>query len=336
MPAAFTRTYPLAVALLASVALAHPALAAVTVATTAPAAPTTQPLTADDIHKLIDAGQYRDALRALARIVQLTGIAAAPYDRHDTLTMKAECLLQIHDVNNALATLALDQKESNANGKPYAALLSAAFAELIKKSPAAVYTPHTPAGKPKVKILDRSARQEAYDDLFADDFDIFQRKSAVAITSKSLPQYVEAARVAAAMRTAEYASTKSTKQSDEAVKSLADGSLKLLNDLLDGMANQNKLIADAASRLITSTYMTSKGAGQYTHERGLLPSDTTTLKTIIDDCSKVPQVAGELAKAFDMQPEDFKAAAIKAADIKDTAHTILTADYSGVGTQTGN
>jgi hypothetical protein len=290
-------------------------------------------LTSDELHKLVDAGQYKDALRGLARPLALRGIAAAPYDRHDLLNLRAECQAQIHDNAGALATLALIHKESAAANKPDDVLLADAFAELLQKSPGGIYLPKTGASHLPIKILDRSARKSAYDALFADQFVLFQQKATAAANAKTLPLFMEAAKFAASVRAAEFASTGGNAQSADAMKDLADRAAKLINDTVDDLSLRQTRISTAANREITETYNSNIRGVMYpqnrTHKAGLSGDDATVLKNIIETCKKVPPAAQQLADAFGTEQETFKAAANKAEDLKAKANTTLTTDYTG-------
>jgi hypothetical protein len=290
-------------------------------------------LSSDELHKLVDAGQYKDALRGLARPLQLRGPAAGAYDRHDLLMLKAECLIQSHDNATALATLALAHKESAAAAKPEEVLLADALAELIQKSTGGVYLPKTGASRLPIKLLDRSARKSAYDALFADQFTLFQQKAAAASNAKSLPPFLEAAKSAAAVRAVEFASTGSNTQSSDVMKDLADHALKLLTDVLDDLDVKQTRISTAANRQITETYYANARGQSYpqnrTHKAGLGPNDPAALKEIIETCKKMPPAAQQLADAFGTEQDAFKAVATKADDLKAKATITLTTDYTG-------
>src|SRR6476660_7963076 len=49
--------------------------------------------TIQDITDLIDAKKYQQALAPIARLLELKGPAAAPYDRHRLFMLRAECQL---------------------------------------------------------------------------------------------------------------------------------------------------------------------------------------------------------------------------------------------------
>ena len=309
-------------------------------ATTAPTtAPAPRPLSAnellsaDELHKLVDAGQYKDALRGLARPLALRGAAAGAYDRHDLLMMKAECLVQTHDNAGAIATLALVRKESTADNKPEEALLADAFVELLQKSPGGTYLPKTGSSRLAIKILDRSLRKSAYDALFADQFALFQQKATAAANAKKLPPYMDAAKFAAALRAVEFASTGSNTQSSAAMKELADGALKLITDTLDDLEARETRISTAANRETTQTVNAGFRGTTYPQNRttkaGLTGNDAPTLRDIINTCKQIPQATQELANAFGTEQDTFKAAANRAEDIKSKANVTLTTDYTG-------
>ncbi len=299
-------------------------------ATAADTKPASQLLSGEEVHTLVDAGQYRDALRALAKILQLNGVAAAPYDRHDMLMLKAECLLQTHDSQGALSTLFLAQKESTAAHQPNEVLMAAAFAELIQKSPGMLYTPKSSATKTPIKILDRTTRKTAYETLFADDMGVFQTKAAAAEEAKNLALYMEAAKAAKAMRAAEFAATGSNEQSAAAIKTLADGALKLVNRFLVELGTRETQISKAANRLVTQMSTVGGIPQMTTRPQGLSPGDPQALGQIMDSCTQMSAAILQLMQALGVDEDSFRSAGSKSEDIKSEAKLTLTANYSGI------
>jgi len=303
-----------------------------------PPAPTAHPagsnelLTGDEVHKLVDAGQYQDALRAVIRILNLSGPAAAPYDRHDMLMVKAECQLQIRQPSMAIGTLDVVKKEALTAQKPDDVLKAAAFAGLIQKSPNGFYTPKTAAIKTPIKIADRTTRKSAYDALYADELALFTPKQTAADNGQSLPPFLAAAKLADALRPAEYGSTGSTKQTDEAIKDLADHALKLITSTLDDLSTKTDQISEAANRVITEQVTVAGNGGrmyqsQQTRRQGLTGTDAQDLHDIDATCKKIPQATSELARAFSTQADQFKAADNKAQEVSKKAENTLNADY---------
>src|SRR5207248_1905113 len=113
--------------------------------------------------KLANAGQYQDALKALLRILELKGPAAAGYDRHEMLMLKAECQLQIKQSSAALDTLELARKEAAAAANEGHVMEASALAMLVRLSPGGNYTPQTGTIRKPIPIHDRTLRKAGYD-----------------------------------------------------------------------------------------------------------------------------------------------------------------------------
>ncbi len=289
-------------------------------------------LSSDEVHKLVDAGQYKDALRALARILNLTGSAVGSYDRLDLLPLKAECQLQNHDTIGALQTLAVARKEAVEAKKPDNILLIDGFVELIQKSPSNLYLPKTGSDKTPIKLLDRSVRKSAYDALFADLFAVFEQKANFAITGKTLQPYMDAAKAVTAVRPAEFCSTGSNKKTETLIKTLAEHVIKLVTSAIADLNARHTRIKTAANQLLTEEVNVTIGNStvmeQQTHRRGLsLPQDPNTLQDIINTCTKLKEAITELSTAFAVDEDAFKEQITKAEKLKEDATDTLNDNY---------
>jgi hypothetical protein len=290
-------------------------------------------LTMDEVKKLVDAGQYQDALKAIARIAELKGAAAAGYNRHEVLMLRAECQLQTRQTTAARDTLELARKEAAANLDEEKAAQASALKQLIEKSPGFNYTPRTGNTRKPIPILDRILRKSAYDALFADELAPLQLKAKAAANSKSLVPIHDASKMLASVRAVERVSTGNNKQTEQITADLTKQSLKLLNDALDDLSTKTQRISDSANRVVTENVSFTDANGrtfmqQQTHRKGLGPQDGPTLKAIKADCDKIPAAAAELAQALSADAGPFKSIAVKADTIKDKANTVLTDDYS--------
>jgi hypothetical protein len=292
-------------------------------------------LTMDEVKKLADSGQYQDALKALGRISQLQGAAAAPYNRHEVLMLRAECQLQTKQTSAARETLELARKEAVTALDEEKAAQASALKQLIEKSPGFHYTPKTGTSRKPIPILDRILRKAAYDALFADDLAPLQAKAKAAAVSKSLVPIAEASKLLSSVRAVERVSTGSNKQTEQITADLAKQSLKLFNDALEDLSTKTQRISDSANRVVTETVNFTDPSGrtyqqQQTHRKGLGPQDGATLKGIKTECDKIPAAAAELAQALGADTAPFKVVATKAEQVKDKANTALTDDYSTV------
>ena len=290
-------------------------------------------LSTEEVKKLMDAGQYQDALKAIVRILNLNGPAAAPYNRHEMLMMKAECQIQAKQYAGAIGSAQLAKKEAEQAKHTEEGMESDALLLLLQRSQNGAYTPVTATVKLPIKLMDKDKRKDAYDALYADAKELFSRKAEAAEKGTSLPPYLELARLAPTLRTAEYGSMKGTTETDGAIKDAADHAAKLVDSTLTDMATKTDRITEEANRIVTqnSTVADHAGhqySGQTSHRQGLTGTDVPDLNNIDATCKRIPQAMQEFVKAFPDQADEFKKLVSKAQDISAKAEKTLTADYT--------
>jgi hypothetical protein len=283
----------------------------------------------DDINKLIDAGNYKDALAAISRVTELIGAAAAPYDRQKVLMLKAECQIQLKQNSAANATLNLAKKEAK---DPAAAAEPTALLELIQKSPGGTYTPKAPGAAP-ISVLDRAKRKDAYKALAADELALLQNQVKAASNAISLPPLMNIGRAAAPVRALELAATGKTDQVDAVTAQLAAIAQKLMNKALGDMSTKVESISAAANRQITVTVPMNFGRGQTAPVQqvrpvGLNSNDIQQLRDIEKTCDQFPPAVKELSAAFGDE-KGFNEVSNRATQIKSRADTVLNANYEG-------
>ncbi len=305
---------------------------AVAQVTAAPAG-TNAPLSQDEVKKLMDAGQYQDAMKAIVRILNLTGPAAAPYNRHEMLMMKAECQIQARQFAGAIgsaqaAKLYAEQEHHSDDQKEAESLLL-----LLQRSQNGAYIPVTAQVKTPIKLMDREKRKDAYEALYADAKELFARKTEAAEKGTGLPPYLELAKMAPTVKTAEYGATKATTETDTAIKDLADHASKLVDATLTDMGTKTDKISEEANRVVTQNSTVSDRSGhsyasQVSHKQGLSGTDVPDLENIEATCKRIPPAMLDFAKAFPDQADEFKKLASKSQDIFAKADKTLRADYT--------
>jgi hypothetical protein len=286
----------------------------------------------DDINKLMDDSKWKEALAAISRVSVLTGAAATPYDHHKLLLAKAECQIQLHQNADAVATLNTLKKEAK---DPAEAAEPIALTELLRTSPAGIYTPKTGAGKAPISILDRSRRKDAYAALAADQLVTLQTRVKNAANVTSLPPLVEIGKAAAPVRAAELAATGKTDQVDAVTAQLAAQSQKLMTNALGELSKRVEAISASANKQITLTVPANFGRGgsmpvQQVRPQGLTANDIQNLKSIEQECDKFTPASKELAQAFG-DDKGFASVSAQATGIKSRAESVLNANYEGSG-----
>lgn len=294
---------------------------------------TAAPLSADEVKKLANAGQYQDALKALVKILTLKGEKAAGYDRHEMLMLKAECQLQLKMSSAALDTLELARKEAATALAEDQAMQSQALAMLIKASPGGTYTPQTGTIRKPIPIADKTLRKGAYDSMLGDQLAQINVKVKQAKAANKLPPVAEAAKQVVAIRPVEKASAGDNKATDELLADLSKLAMKMVSAAVDDLATEIKKISDAANRVVSENVTLQDPSGrayvvQQTHRVGLSGNDRTSLKNAIAECGKISGAAGELGQFFSTEAQAYKDVATKASLTKDKATATLNDDYT--------
>ena len=152
-------------------------LSLVTVAAAAPNPPLPTPA---DLGEMFKAGQYRVCLQQIARVLQLTGDAAKPYDKYALLLLRGDCLLHLGDKATAMMAYAETEKSPNVAQ----AAEARAMTLLLRRSSGTMFTP--PAGGEALDLLDPPNRKKGMTLLFEDGFKGAQPEIRRALESDSL------------------------------------------------------------------------------------------------------------------------------------------------------
>lgn len=289
--------------------------------------------TTADLHALADAGQYREALKGLFRVLELKGPAAAGYDRYELLMLRGECQLQIREQPSALDSYAAAQKEATANSKPEPAAKAGAMELLLQRSSGFTYTPRTGDSKEPISILDPARRPRALLCLYADEMATVSAKFKLALAAKSLPPIMEFAKTAATIRGLELATNGNNEKTTAMFADLGKHAAELMNAAVEVMATQVETISALANKLVSEDYNYVDPSGKvYLMSRicrqGLGGSDVQNLKGDFDTCSKFRPAAGELSAALGSEAATFDAAVKKATETASKARDLLNTDFT--------
>ena len=124
------------------------------------AGPATQPMplpTPADLKQMHDAGEYRICLQQIARVLQLRGDPARPYDRYALLLLRGDCLLHLGNPTTALEAYADAEKST----EPAQLAEARATALLIRSSAGLQFMPKPPADGAPIDIADHASRKKA-------------------------------------------------------------------------------------------------------------------------------------------------------------------------------
>lgn len=152
-------------------------LSLVSIAAAAPNPPLPTPA---DIREMFKAGQYRTCLQQIARVLQLSGDAAKPYDLYALLLLRGDCLLQLDDKPTAMIAYAEAEKSPDVAQ----AAAARAMTLLLRRSNGKTFVP--PGGGQSLNILDAANRKKAMSLLFDDGLKGAQPEIRRALDSDSL------------------------------------------------------------------------------------------------------------------------------------------------------
>jgi hypothetical protein len=289
--------------------------------------------TEKEIRAQVDAGEYRDALKGLLRVLELKGKQAEGIDRVPLLMLRAECQMQIKQTKAALDSLEEARKEALAAQRPEDVGMALAMSTLIKKSFAFKYKPRTSTGPvtgQPIDILDRKARAEAFKALFADELTSTRIRVRQAELARALPPVVEAATVAAGLRAMEKAGTNDTNQTDTLTRQLGQHAVDLLSGSQADLSAQVDALAKYASTIVTVPVVQYDSVShkswiqQVTRPHGLEPDKVQQLKAVQETCMKTKDAAEELAQLLPVQAEAFKSVSTGAVSLAKRAGEVAT------------
>ena len=288
---------------------------------------------ADDIKKLMDAGNYREALQKLSRALAVKGDAAKLYDRHELLRMKAEAHLALKDTASASSAFAAAAKEATddtAKAEDKASEL------VVKRSKNLTFTPKPGKKGEKAEPIDIATpdkRKAAYAALLAEEKAEAEPTLKAAKGSKTLPPIVDALKKIGDLRMLELAATGADAEASKLLEDLAGQAHKLMDGRVQDMADLVKDIDTAANDVQpvrTPAQSVGGRAVSYSSykKRGLLTQDVKELKGVIAELKKIVPTARELAQALGEQGKQFEKVADDGEAVGNQAQKVLTTDYN--------
>jgi hypothetical protein len=305
----------------------------------------------EDLHKLFDDGQYQPLLNKLARVLQLKGNAAAPYDRVDLLLLRAEALLQLKQTSSCLAATNEAVKAITDQTDPKLTARARATAILFKRMQAFNFTAKTaPKGQaPKpISLLDLSLRKSAFEALLPDVEAEVTAKAKGARSAKNLLPIVDAIRNIGDLRAVEVMAEKEDAgTSQKLADDLAGEAQTLMADALKTMDKRVAALDDDANQVVStySAYTQQSGGSVGSrigpaigptgptqinyHKKGIDTNASRELNGIIDTCGKIVAVSRDFSDISKAQALGFKEVMEAAIKTGKAATTTLNADYSG-------
>ena len=278
----------------------------------------------DELRRTFDERKYKDVVRNVAKILQLKGEAAAQYDRHELLVLKAESHLRLGDAEPAAK--AFEDAAGAATDEP-AAATDRAMALLARRAKQNFYRPRTTtpasavAAGEGLSILDPAGRKLALRALYDDERDAAKRRLQVPERA-SLADLVEVLDAAAPLRTIELGATGATGESDQVIEPLVDRAQKLMKDELKSMSARVEKLDKAANK--------KRKMGSAYRKRGLSAEEMAELHEIAQACERIRAAAQRFNDAFTSDAAKFSTIRTDAQELHERAEKVLSADYTGI------
>lgn len=295
------------------------------------------PASIDDIRQLVSDGKHREALQKLSRVLALKGSAAAQYDRHELLRLKAESHLNIKDSAAAASAFAAAAKEAPDDA---ARAQDKASELVVKRSKNLQFTPR-PAKKGgktgPIDITTMEARKEAFAALLEEEKAAAGPALKKARDARSLPPIVDGLKKVGELRMLELAATGADAEATKLIEDLAGQAHKLMDQAVQDMTSLVNDIEQSANDVqpVAVPARSPGGRGpilyQSAKRRGLTTRDTQDLKRTINDLRKLVPMARELVQSLGEAGKQFEKIADDGEAIGNQAQKVLTTDYGDSG-----
>lgn len=248
------------------------------------AAPNPPLPTPADLGEMFKAGQYRTCLQQIARVLQLTGDAAKPYDQYALLLLRGNCLLQLNDKPTALMAYAEAEKSTDTAQ----AAEARAMTLLLRRSSGLSFTP--PGGGETLSILDPANRKKGMMLLFEDGLKGAQPEIRRALESDSLVPSIDLMPRMRDLYALEKTATGSDAQTRPVLVQMGEHCRLLMTRELDLLDQRISGTQDMANQNVNL----GVGAGQWwwgAARRGLYSSDRDNLRAWTEYANKIGNTA---------------------------------------------
>jgi hypothetical protein len=293
--------------------------------------------TMQELQQLRDQKQWQPLLQKLSKVIVLKGNLAQSYDRYELLMMKGEAHAQLKQGPQAIQSFNDAAKEAK-DQKDKAAVASST-ALLFKRAQNFVYkrkSPTTQASDAKtIDVLDIEKRKEGFAALAADEYAALEGKAKNATKAPNLGGVIDIMKSLGDLRNAELASGGDTKLADQLIAPLAAHTKDLSSKVIATDRKKVEEIEKSANILIEvpdrSRPGTSRAPGATRYKkRGLMSTDSQTLKNIIQECNNIADGDKQLADEFGDAGKPLMEVVKEAQQVADKATAVLNADYTAV------
>jgi hypothetical protein len=284
--------------------LAIPAIAQVPTPVPAPANPVVAPATPspDALQHLLDARQYREAVKEASRLLGLHGPDAAGLNRFQIMLTKGYALVGAKQLPTAIATFKLAAKEAT---DPREIALAAWTSELFQRSRGTFFTPRGGAAKTApIDLMSTEGRTQAFGVMLDSDLALLAPKIKTASASLNLTEIWPVVLQVKGLAQLDAIASGNEDRVNAVASELVNHSRNLLTAALKGMwirtsdidahanvVNTNSTIGQDAFGNTSATTTTSKN--------GLTDANRRDLSAIIATCVQIHDAALAFAPLAD-------------------------------------
>jgi hypothetical protein len=302
--------------------------------------PAPEPLpTNDELHQMYKDQQYAPLLLKLARVMQLRGNAARPYDHVELLLLKTDTHLQMKEQALAVAAAAAAVKAIDDQTDPKLAATAKATEKLLRQSRNYAFTPRTaPRGQipQPISVLDPDKRKDCFAAMFEDSRTEILAKVRVAKTARTLVPIIDAIKAVSDLRTLEMAAYGKDELSAAQLDGLSLQAKDLMSRAVKDLKDQADKCHDRANEVLPAQAPVGTGGiggTQMYYKKGLYGTMYNDLKKIISQSEQIAEAAKQFADLSKATADGFGEVQDAAEKVAKSAKTTLEDDYSGTFTK---
>jgi len=292
-------------------------------AVTASAAPNPPLPTPADLQAMFNAAQYRTALQQIARVMQLKGDLARPYDIYALLLLRGDCLIHLNDKTTAFIAYAAAAKS------PVAAQAAQARAMilLLRRSTGFEFAP--PAGGEPIDVLSPDGRKKAMLMMFNEGLNSSEPEIRNALASSSLVPSIDLLPHLRDLYALELTATGNDGQLRPILTQMGEHARALMTHELDLLDQRINAIQNAANQVFDLGIGEAWWQGAGVTRRGLTSMDRDNLRSMMDYITKIQDTAAmgrQQAVNFSGNVQAWYSIIAKAASVRQRADDVLAAE----------
>ena len=277
-----------------------------------------------DVRKLFDQGRYQETLVAVTRVLE----GPPGFDRAEMFLIRAECLIQTHQLGIAAQVLDAIAADATRIGDKKTAARAGAMRYVLRVSPGGMYTPKTTGDKRPINIIDLKTRMSAYPVIFAEQLPMVSKEADAAASGTTLAPVLAVSNAYEGLRYLEIVNTGKSSQTDPIGDTLAQAALATFTSSLDSDDGMLMQCADDATQTIQVIngyeIVGNQVSTKYkTVPKGLTPGDEAQVEEAKSSATAINRYANMCMAIFNGRAADFRAISLRAGVTANHASILL-------------